>query len=38
MTNLFDIADHFVSYRWVSGPHNFLLRFTNCGRMSQIST
>jgi len=25
MTNLFAIAGHFVSYRWVSGPHNFLV-------------
>jgi len=25
VTNLFAIAGHFVSYRWVSGPHNFLV-------------
>jgi len=25
VTNLFAIAGRFVSYRWVSGPHNFLV-------------
>jgi len=25
VTNLFAIGGHFVSYRWVSGPHNFLV-------------
>jgi len=25
VTNLFAIAGHFVSYRWVSGPHNFVV-------------
>jgi len=25
VTNVFAIAGHFVSYRWVSGPHNFLV-------------
>jgi len=25
VTNLFGIAGHFVSYRWVSGPHNFFV-------------
>ena len=29
MTNLFAIAGHFVSYRWVSGPHNFLVILWN---------
>jgi len=25
VTNLFAIAGHFVSYRWVIGPHNYLV-------------
>ena len=29
VTNLFAIAGHFVSYRWVSGPHNFLVILWN---------
>ena len=29
MTNLFAIAGHFVSYRWVSGPQNFLVILWN---------
>ena len=28
-TNLFAIAGHFVSYCWVSGPHNFLVILWN---------
>jgi len=30
VTNLFAIAGLFVSYRWVSGPHNFLVILWNC--------
>jgi len=29
VTNLLDIAGHFVSYRCVSGPHNFLVMLWN---------
>jgi len=29
VTNLFASAGHFVSYRWVSGPHNFLVILWN---------
>jgi len=29
VTNLFAIACHFVSYCWVSGPHNFLVILWN---------
>jgi len=29
VTNLFAIADHFVSYRWVSRLHNFLVILSN---------
>ena len=29
MTNLFAITGHFVSYRWVIGPHNFLVMLRN---------
>ena len=29
VTNLFGIAGHFVSYRWVIGPHNFLVILWN---------
>ena len=29
VTNLFTIAGHFVSYRWVSEPHNFLVILWN---------
>jgi len=29
LTNLFAIAGHFVSYRWVTGPHNFLVMLWN---------
>jgi len=29
VTNLFAIVGHFVSYRWVSGPHNFVVILWN---------
>jgi len=29
VTKLFAIAGHFVSYRWLSGPHNFLVILRN---------
>jgi len=29
VTNLFAIAGRFVSYRWVSGPHNFFVLLWN---------
>jgi len=29
VTNLFAIAGHFVSYRWVTGPHNFSVTLWN---------
>jgi len=29
VTNLYAIAGHFVSYRWVIGPHNFLVILWN---------
>ena len=36
MTNLFVIAGHFVSYRWVSGPHNFLFILWNLLKTKKI--
>jgi len=36
VTNLFAIAGHFVSYRWVSGPHNFLVILWNLLKTKKI--
>jgi len=36
VTNLFAIAGHFVSYRWVSGPHNFLAILWNLLKTKKI--
>jgi len=34
--NLFAIADHFVSYRWVIGPHNFFVIVWNLLKTKKI--
>ena len=36
VTNLFAIAGHFVSYRWLSGPHNFLVILRNLLKTKKI--
>jgi len=36
VTNLLAIAGHFVSYHWVSGPHNFLVILLNLLKTKQI--
>ena len=36
VTNLFAIAGHFVSYHWVSGPHNFLVILWNLFKTKKI--
>ena len=36
VTNLFAIAGHFVSYRWVSGPHNFVVILWNLLKTKKI--
>jgi len=36
VTNLFAIAGHFVSYRWVSGPNNFLVILWNLLKTKKI--
>jgi len=36
VTNLFAIAGHFVSYRWVSGPQNFLVILWNLLKTNKI--
>ena len=36
VTNLFAIAGHFVSYLWVSGPHNFLVILWNLLKTKKI--
>ena len=36
MTNLFATVGHFVSYCWVSGPHNFLVILWNLLKTKQI--
>jgi len=35
VTKLIAIAGHFVSYRWVSGPHNFLVILWNLLKMKK---
>ena len=37
VTNLFAIAGRFVSYRWVSGPHNFLVILWNLLKTKKIA-
>ena len=36
MTNRFAIAGHFVSYRWISGPHNFSVILWNLLKTKKI--
>jgi len=36
VTNLFAIAGHFFSYRWVSRLHNFLVILWNLLKMKKI--
>jgi len=36
VTNLLVIVGHFVSYRWVSGPHNFLVILLNLSKTRKI--
>ena len=36
VTNLFAITAHFVTYRWVSGPHNFLVILWNLLKTNKI--